>query len=63
MRILRLCPTTWSIFDEENRTIEVDEAKRLWEGEEAISDDKYFRFLVHVRFDMEKTKDRFRGWA
>lgn len=62
MRTLRLCPVLWRIFDEENRAIEIYQAKQLIEDKQATSIDKHFLELKHVNYDLDLVKDKYRGW-
>lgn len=62
MRVLRLCPVTWRIFDDERMVIDLDTARELWESKEATSTCKYFIKLTEVGFQIEFVKDIFRDW-
>lgn len=62
MKTLRLCPVLWRIFDEENRAIEIDQAKQLIEDKQATSIDKYFLELMKVNYELKFVQDKHRGW-
>ena len=63
MILLNLDPKSGRIYiEDENRTISIEDAEDLIKKNEAIANNRAFRLLIRVGFNLNFVKDIYRGW-